>query len=669
VTTTTIDFETKSEVDLTKVGAWAYSEDPTTEVICICWGIDDRPIQEWWPGKNKNDDMPHDLHVAILKGHLAEAHNVAFELSIWINIMAKRYGWMVPALRQWRDTMAVACYYAMPASLDGLSKALGYGPKDPEGMRLITKYSKLYLKTAQHMIPPDDFRKFVDYCSDDVRREQSISDELGDLPERELENFLLDLEMNMHGIMLDQEGIDAATRIVTQRAGILTEEHLRLTGLKPTQSKKLREDWFPAQGLELDNMQAEYIEELLEYGELPAGPARRALEIRLRINKASTKKLGAMSRQCGADGRARFQTRYHGAVTGRPTGSGFQPLNLNRGMDGVSPEQLVRDIMHEDAAWLDALYGDAMDAVAKASRHWIVAGRGNKIIAGDYSSIEAVLNACLAGEQWKVAAFARGDEIYELMGDMIHELPPGTVTKDTHPLERKDGKTCELALGYQGALGAWLKFDSSGRHSDERIIDIVQAWRRKHPMIVDQWYGLDDAAMAALSDPGSVHYYRTVGFETVDEWLTMILPNGKRLWYRDPKIKWIMPHWHRMKQRDECKDGTCDCRLQPRLSYMAWKNKQWSRVYTYGGKECENAVQGTSRELLYPAVRRLRKNGYPAILTIYDEVVCEVPEHFGSTEEFIEILIDCSDEDMAWARGYPIRVDPESCWEGVRFRK
>ena len=47
----TIDFETKSYADLPKVGTWAYSEDPTTEVICVAYGVDSKPIQTWWPGK------------------------------------------------------------------------------------------------------------------------------------------------------------------------------------------------------------------------------------------------------------------------------------------------------------------------------------------------------------------------------------------------------------------------------------------------------------------------------------------------------------------------------------------------------------------------------------------------------------------------------------------
>ena len=379
----TIDFETKSYADLKKVGAWAYSEDPTTNIICACWGVESEPIQTWWPSNadslgrasshamTTGDGMPADLAKAISSGHLVEAHNVAFERSIWMNVLAPKYGWPIPGDAFWRDTMAVACYYSMPAALDKLARALNFQPKDSAGGRLISKYAKLCLKTAKTEIPPEDFSKFVEYCKQDVRIEQSVGGWLGDLPERELPIFLLDQKINMRGLHLDQEGIAAATAIVQQRSEELIEEFVALTGLKPSQRDKVIE-WCRGRGIILKNMQADYLKELLDEG-LSLGIVRRILEIRLAINKASTKKLDAMVRQCGADGRARWQTPYHGAGTGRTTGSGFQPLNLNRGYEDVEPEQLVHDIMYGDAEWLDIVYGDAMDAIAKASRHWITA--------------------------------------------------------------------------------------------------------------------------------------------------------------------------------------------------------------------------------------------------------------------------------------------------------
>ena len=679
-----IDFETRSYADLAKVGTWVYSEHPSTGIIVLCYGIDHHPRKRWMPREAYLDwvdpanwvpkpaPMPLDLMTAILEGAAVEAHNSSFEYSIWANVMVARYGWIPIPVEQWEDSMAAACYFALPAALDTLAKALDYEGKDPQGSRLITKYCKLNLKTAETLIPVEDLEAFAVYCDRDVLLEQVISEYLGELPEEEQELYHLDLRMNLRGLGLDLKGIDAAEDVVSKRSEELVNEFEEITGLRPTQTKKLI-PWFAEQGIPLENMQAAVITDLLEDpGKgVPQGPARRALELRLAVSKASTKKLDAMARQAGRDGRARFQSRYHGAMTGRPTGSGFQPLNLKKGYEGLDPDQLVRDIMWRDPAWLDLLYeGGAMEAVAKASRHWIQAAQGKRILAGDLVSIEAVLLACLAGEEWKIDAFREGKKIYELMGDKIHNLPDGTVTKKTHPAERQDGKTGELSFGYQGALNAWLKFDNSGRHTDERIIEICKAWRAEHPAVVALWKGLEAAALSAVysdqdaaTGKGKEFTYRQIAYQRIDAWLACTLPDGKRIWYYDPQIRMGMPSWHQPDLSEECAAGDCRCKPVPKITYMAMKEGQWRRVTTYGGKLTENVTQATSRQILVPIIKRVERHGYPIILTVYDEVVTEPDIGFGSMHEFEELMVECPGP---WAAGWPIKVD---AWEGDRYKK
>jgi hypothetical protein len=582
----------------------------------------------------------------------------------------------------------------------------------------------------------------------------------------------------------------------------------------------------------LENMQAGYLEDLLD-GDLPSGPVRDALMLRVKGNKASLTKLKAMAAMSSSTGKALWQQRYHGAQTGRQTAAGFQVLNLKKSWEDVAPEQLVRDVMYEDPKWLDLVYGDAMEAVSRASRHWIVAEEGHQLYAGDFVSIEAVILACLAGEQWKIDAFRAGVKIYEAMGDKIHGLPPGTVTKATHPLMRQDGKTClgagvrvltsrgwlpivevcagdklwdgvewvthkglayqgqrevlslmgaemtsdhrvrtggwhaastvnssavlqshalaigsenlpfaasmtkatsrtisgsrpegstlqtndksgnwnsaspnlkpvydlmnagprrrftiltdrgplivhncELAFGYGGGLNAWLKFDDSGRHSDERIHEIKDAWRDAHPAVAGTremqengrwsarkggwWQTLEQDAFAAVRCPGE-----TVGcFQVVDEWLSMILSNGKRIWYREPALKVKPPAWHQPATREDCRAGICECQPRAQLTYKAQKNGQWKEVSTYGGKLAENRCQAESREYLIPSMMAAKRAGYPIILSVYDEVVCEVPGGRGSKEEFETLMRDAPGRE--WAAGWPIKVD---AWVGRRYKK
>ncbi len=590
----TIDFETRSEVDLRKSNAWVYSEHPSTDVICLAWRAREGGTRAWanpeiWGGDGRDlfwegttygaSHIPAPLAYYINDTDCPiYAFNAAFEIAMWENIMVARHGWPAIARERWRDSRAVANYLALPPALGKLCEVLKLQGKDPAGDRLISKYSKLHLKTAQYHIPDEDLRAFIKYCKQDVNQEVLADSAIGELPDQEQGYCLEDLTVNLRGLRLDIPAITKARDIAVKRQAQLANEFEDITGFRPTQHAKLKE-WLDGHGHPVADTRAETIEVLLE-STLPYHVAE-ALELRQAYNKASTKKLAAMLRNASADGRARLQTQYHGANTGRNTGAGFQPLNLPRTYEDFEPEQVVRDIGYGDPEYLDAVYGDAMDAVSKSLRHYIIPTEGHRFVVADFVSIEAVILAVLSNETKKIQAFRNKEPIYERTADIVFGLPPGTVTKATHPEERRAGKVAELASGYQGSVGAWRKFDNSDRFTDDEVKAIVKAWRGANPNIVTFWRDLEQAAFRAMDGLERVEVGDIV-FGMHGDALYMEAPNGKRIWYQQPELVVELPHW-----------ATEDDDAEPvvKLRYMSWKDGRWQKTYTYGGKLAENACQ------------------------------------------------------------------------------
>ncbi len=325
---------------------------------------------------------------------------------------------------------------------------------------------------------------------------------------------------------------------------------------------------------------------------------------------------------------------------------------------------------------IDNEYGAPMSVFADMLRAMICAAPNHTLISADYSNIEGRVLAWLAGEQWKVAVFkdydtvlgkdAKGEPIrkgrdpYLLGAERILTLlgrPPAEPPTKKSPERQGYGKVPELACGFGGGVGA---FQSMARIYGVKMTDaeadqVKTVWREAHPKIKAFWYRLEDAAIGAVQNPGSVTKAGKILFRMAGSFLWARLPSGRSLCYPYPTIKDKLAPW---------KDKDGNDVYKPALHFMGVDplTKQWCEQNTYGGSLAENVTQAVARDILANGMKNVEAAGYPVVMHVHDEIVSEVPEGFGSVAEYESLMCRLP----KWADGLPVVAEG---WAGARYRK
>lgn len=691
----TADFEAYSEADLATVGAWNYSLHPTTEITVLTYRLPGEQLTRIWvPGLA----YPPELFRHLAQGCLLEAHNSFFEYCLWNNVGAARLGWPRLPLEQFRCSAAKGAAWSLPRKLENACEAVNSPiQKDKDGHSVMLKLCKPKKPSKAHPYPrytpenaPKKFIKLYAYGITDTDAEHMLSSMCPELPPQELELWLLDQKINLRGVYVDRDVLRACEHIIRQVFHRLNMRLSDITGgeLQNAEKRQVLVNWLKAKGLQLPNAQKETLEKIVEDPNL--NPVfKEVIQIRLILASASVKKVFAMLKYHGSDGRMRGLLTYCGAAhTQRWAGAGVQLHNFPK--DGPATvkclqcgrffwPQLVtcpacNSDLHVDFEWnkdcvglvlpalltgdlavVEATWGNPLKVISGCLRGMLRAAPGYELIGGDYSAIEALVLAELAGEQWRQEVFRTHGKIYEMSASKISGVSFEEFTRykesngQHHPLRGKLGKVAELASGYQGAVGAWVKFGADKFMTEEEILANVKKWRKENPAIVKFWYGVENAAKEAIQNPGTWARYRDIWYIVTQDVLACRLPSGRFLYYHTPRLEWAL------------KFG------KYRLVISYWgvhpKSKKWVKLYTYGGHQTENIVQGTTRDIIAAAMIRLEAADYFVVFHVHDEVESEVPVGWGSTEEFQHIMED----SPAWAKSWPIKAP--GVWRGIRYRK
>jgi DNA polymerase len=334
------DIETRSPLNLKIVGAHRYATDPTTEVLCIGYAVDDGPAEIWIPGQPipaRFIEAEQDPSWQIV------AHNDMFERVIEEHILGLRFAWPLVPLERHRCTMAMALAAALPGKLEKVAEALQLAHrKDVEGERLMKRMAQP--RRAQrgedpnvlHWIDdPVSLARLCAYCKQDVEVERELYHRLPPLSPTEQKLWELDARINARGFYTDGALLDTAHRVVTEAEAARQSEFRELTGLDSTNQTAKLIAWLGERDCVVTDVQKGTLKHALRRKGLTP-EVRRAIELRLELAHASAAKVLALLNWRGADGRVRGTLGFHVAATGRWAGRGPQPQNFKRDTEGIA---------------------------------------------------------------------------------------------------------------------------------------------------------------------------------------------------------------------------------------------------------------------------------------------------------------------------------------------
>lgn len=646
-----LDFETRSELDLTRVGAEKYARHPSTRVLCASYSLDGHAVRRWRPWAG--EEMPITLKKALLTDDvIIRAWNAAFERQILKHVVK------IPVEpRRFRCTQARARSMALPAKLEMCARALNM-PIQKGDNRIMMKWCKP-LPGGGWADSREEYEELCGYCDVDVQTEDGIGDLLRELTPEEQRDWEITEAINDNGIPIDMELIRAAQRYANDEMDEIRQRLSDLTGkviTSPKQFQRLK-DWL-APEIEVDSLDASTREELLDDPAIQ-GDVREVIQLVHDGGRASTAKFAAMESRADQHGRVHGAYIFNGAgQTGRFSSTGAQLHNFIREKLENTEDVVDAIFAGRSKSELTALSGyNVLTTLSRLLRPSIVAPDGKTLVWGDWKSIEARVLPWLSLENSAsslLALFAAGADVYRHQAAGMFGVAPEDVTD----AQRQRGKVAILSLGYGGGAFALIAMARNyGLIIDEDTAEMYKtAWRRDNPWATRYWRVLEAAIFNAVRNPGQAFHAGRVQYMSTEAVLWCLLPCGRMIAYPFPRIE-STPGRYGPADTVTCIKG-------------AWSpkkgQKNWPRMSLWGGLAAENITQGTAASLLRWSQRELADNGWLECMVghTHDENMLEVPDEEVPAAR--EVLEDVMVQGPPWAMGLPLAID---MFSGVVYGK
>lgn len=637
-----VDTETYSDLDIRAVGTARYTEH--CELMVVTWALGDEPVRTWDLLSPKAPDMREELRAAVARASRLIAQNAIFDR----RVLTRHLDFIPRDPDRWDCLMARSARAGWTKfGLAYMGVAVGlqtYEVKKTEGKRLIRMFCVPRRPTKNipqaRYLPehkPQEWRDFLSYAQQDVVALRAIWQRLPGVNDtvEERDCWVLDQHINDRGWPVDRQAVDNACRIIDAGTDAITRELTRITAGEVTSVSQIARirAFLADRGVKTQKLDATAVTELLK--RVPDSAARRVLELRREGARATNHKYTALAHALSDDDRLRGSFQYGGAArTMRWSGRKFQPQNLIRPPKNF-PAELIAGALRAGLDWETLSRISArppFELLAYGIRGVIRASKGMRLVLGDLSQIEARLVCWLAGHQEMLDVFADPDT-----DPYVH------TAQRIGSTNRQLGKVLVLACGYgmggdkftdtANAAGVEVDLEQGGKY--------VKAWRSANQPIVSFWYSLEEAALAALREPGTFFGCRRLRllYEPLADvpYLGIQLPSGRWLLYPHARV-----------------DVT---------GQIVYAGRGFD-VRAYGGQLVENVVQATARDVLVRAMLAADKQGFHIVGHVHDEIVTEqaVDDADHGPEELHRLMV----ETPSWAKDLPLAAE---CRASERYGK
>ncbi len=708
MTTLSLDYETRSLVDLKTAGLDRYSLHDSTRIMLMSYAFDNDETALWdW---STGEPFPKEVKKALAsKDVIKRAFNAQFE-----RIMTKRVLGVDTPYENWRCTMVQAYLMSFMGGLDDVGRQMGL-PQD-----------KLKLKTGKDLIRlfcvpnrqskakpylwcdvtthPEQWHEFGGYCIRDTDSERDMAKKLDRyfIPEDEWRLYELDQKINDRGLPLNMRFVENANEMAIRRKNELKNDLNDLTGLANANSTAQFIPWLRQRGYPFSDVKKDTVAKVLKgakNNEYQIDPlAIEALNIRRNASRTSVAKYQTMLRSWTPSEHpdfalARFMLQMAGASrTARWGGRRIQMQNLARTPKELEAEYLLElateMIVKGDYDGLGLLIGEQMVALVGCLRSAFYVPPGRKMNAADLSSIETCVVAWLADCTRLLKVIRDGKDPYKDFAVILfHDVYADYGTPEYNEAyekvskkERTDSKPAVLGSCYRLGGGDLVEGKRTGLWGYAESMGVDLTWARSHKAtnayretyveIKDLWTRYEKAIACTIRTRKPTRV-GPIQFSYEKPFLKARLPSGRYMYYFQPRVE---NRTFQKQKRDE--DGSpmvdfagrpiMDTWTKETISYMG-KNQatnKWERIHSHGGKFLENFTQAFARDILKYGLFDADDDGFYIIGHVHDEILDEEDEDddYHTYERLGQHMTRARD----FAPGLPLGFGG---WTGKFFRK